>query len=41
MQCIQCIWLFTFITPIRRTSLVMQQEIHDPVKFIKLIKEFT
>ena len=29
------------LSPICRTRLVMQQEIHEPVKVIKLIKEFT
>ena len=28
------------LSPIHRTSLAMQQEIHDPVKVIKQIKEF-
>ena len=28
------------LSPIRRVSLAMQQEIHDPVKVIKQIKEF-
>ena len=29
------------LSPIRRTSLAMQHEIHDPVKVIKRIKKFT
>ena len=29
------------LSPIHRTSLAMQQEIHDPVKVIKQIKQFT
>ena len=29
------------LSPIRRISLAMQQEIHDPIKVIKRIKEFT
>ena len=29
------------LSPIHRISLAMQQEIHDPVKVVKQIKEFT
>ena len=29
------------LSPIRRISVAMQQDLHDPVKIVRRIKEFT